>query len=102
MTVLPASSGSSVNPELLPNVAVHERLVVNVTVPSAQSASPLQPRNSHPGSGAAVSITTVPLANCDPQMLPHSMAVGDDVTRPVPPPVTVTVSTGVVAAGTIR
>jgi len=44
------------------NVAVHDLLLFIVTVPSEQSASPLQPEKTEPGLGVAMRVTEVPLA----------------------------------------
>jgi hypothetical protein len=43
------------------NVAVQLRAAVMVTLPSVQSASPVQPPKVEPLAGVAVKVTTVPL-----------------------------------------
>jgi hypothetical protein len=56
-----------------------------VTVPSEQSASPLQPEKTEPTAGAVVSLTTVPWANTALQIVPQFMPV-TLVTVPAPLP----------------
>lgn len=53
--------------------------------------APLQPLNDDPEAGAAVSVTTVPLANEAEQVEPHSIPGGLLVTVPAPGPALVTV-----------
>jgi hypothetical protein len=43
-------------------VAIQDLLALIVTEPSVQSASPLQPANTEPAAGVAISVTEAPLA----------------------------------------
>jgi hypothetical protein len=61
-----------------------------VTLPSVQSASPLQPVKVEPGSGVAVRVTTVPLPKLAAQAVPQLIPPGP-VTVPEPVPALVTV-----------
>jgi hypothetical protein len=77
-------------------------LKVAVTVVAAASATmhdavpvqppPLQPANTEPAVGEAVSVITVPALNCAPQVAPQLMPAGVDATVPAPRPALVTVS----------
>src|SRR5437867_4326405 len=73
-------------------LAVQVFSMSSVTLPSAQSGSPLQPTNLAPGAGVAVSVTTVPRGLLRVQVSPHSIPAGSLVTVPEPPPNSVTVS----------
>ena len=74
------------------NVAWQARAAVRVTVPSLQSASPLQPANREPVAAVAVRVTTVPAAYDSAQSAPQAMPAGLLVTVPLPVPALVTVS----------
>jgi hypothetical protein len=63
-----------------------------VTLPSVQSALPLQPAKADPASGIAVSVTTCPEANGALHIAPQSIPAGFDVTVPDPVPVLLIVS----------
>jgi len=65
---------------------------VTVQVPEPVQPPPLQPVNVEPVAGAAVSVTEVPLANGDAQVVPQEMPAGALVTVPDPVPALVTVS----------
>ena len=68
------------------NTAVHERSAVIVTVPSAQSSSPIQPTNVDPLAADAVKVTTVPETRSAVHVVPHDRPTDDAVTVPVPVP----------------
>ena len=53
---------------------------------------PVKPENVEPVSGVAVSVTTVPLENDAPQLVPQFMPVGLLITVPLPIPDFATVS----------
>jgi hypothetical protein len=53
---------------------------------SEQSASPVQPANTEPDAGAAVSFTDVPLGKLAWQAAPHAIPAGSLLTVPVPSP----------------
>src|SRR5690349_6209557 len=55
-------------------------------------SQPLQPENSEPASGLAVSVTASPSSNSAPQMLGHSIPAGELSTAPAPVPSIVTSS----------
>ena len=74
------------------NVAWHVRAAVSVTVPSLQSASPLQPPNVDPAATVAVNVTTVPVTYGSVQSSPQSIPPGLLVTVPLPVPPFVTVN----------
>jgi hypothetical protein len=65
-----------------------------VTLPSEQSASPLQPVNTEPEPAAAERDTTAPVAKVEEHVVPQEIPEGALVTVPVPVPVFVTVSVG--------
>ncbi len=71
--------------------AVQARAALRVTVPSLQSASPLQLVKVEPVAGAAVRVTDVLAAKLALQVAPQVMPAGVEVTLPVPVPVGVTV-----------
>src|SRR6266516_6309156 len=73
-------------------LAVQVFSMSSVTLPSAQSGSPLQLTNLAPGAGVAVSVTTVPRGKLRVQVSPHSIPAGSLVTVPEPVPSRVTVS----------
>jgi hypothetical protein len=68
------------------NVAVQLRLADSVTLPSLQSASPVQPANVDPAVGVAVNVTTCPTANCPLHVVPQLIPAGLLVIEPVPSP----------------
>src|SRR6266516_2544452 len=72
------------------NVAVQASSAFRVTVPSAQSGSPLQPAKTEPGAGIAVKLTTAPNGNRAEQLAPQSSPAGSLVTVPLPVPAFVT------------
>jgi hypothetical protein len=67
-------------------------LLVTVTLPSVQSALPVQPAKLEPEAGLAVNVTTAPLLRVVAQVLPQLIAPRLLVTVPVPVPARVTVS----------
>jgi hypothetical protein len=67
-------------------VAVQFRFADIVTLPSVQSASPLQAVNDDPAAGVGVSATTCPDANGALQVEPQLMPAGLLVTAPLPVP----------------
>ena len=67
-------------------LAVQFRAALIVTLPSLQSASPVQPVNVEPAAGVAVSVTAVPLAKFSLQSAPQAIPAGFEVTVPVPVP----------------
>ena len=69
------------------NVAATVASAFNVTiqVPVPEQA-PDQPVKALPGSGVAVSVTSVPQVNGVEQVMPQSIPLGDDVTVPEPDP----------------
>jgi hypothetical protein len=71
-------------------VAVQFRFADIVTLPSVQSASPVQPANADPATGVAVRVTTCPEANDVLQVAPQLMPAGLLVTAPLPAPAFVT------------
>ena len=75
------------------NVAVHPTAADIVTVPSAQSASPVQPANVDEASGVAVSVTMSPLVNASLQLVAGQSMLPVpplEVTVPDPVPLSVT------------
>src|SRR5213592_1555817 len=68
------------------NVAVQALSAFRVTVPSAQSGSPLQPAKTEPGAGIAVKLTTAPNGNRAEQLSLQSSPAGSLVTVPLPVP----------------
>src|SRR5215471_5897565 len=76
------------------NRATQLSAVVIVTLPSRQSASPLQPPNVDPGAGVAVSVKTCPGVNVVVHVVPQSIPVGLLDTVPLPVPDLVKVSAG--------
>ena len=75
------------------NVAVHDLLLLMVTAPSEQSASPLQPEKTEPGLGVAMRVTEVPLAKFAEQLVLQLIPAGLLVTTPLPVPAAVAVAT---------
>jgi len=73
-------------------VTVVAALSVTVQVPVPEQPPPLQPLNVDPAAGAAVKVTTVPLAYAAMQVAPQEMPAGLLVTVPIPGPVLLTVS----------
>jgi len=71
-------------------------LLVTVTLPSVQSALPVQPAKLEPEAGLAVNVTTAPLLRVVVQVLPQLIVPGLLVTVPLPVPARVTVSVYVV------
>jgi hypothetical protein len=71
-------------------------LLVTVTLPSAQSALPVQPANVEPEDGMALRVTAVPLLRVAKHVLPQFIPAGLLVTVPLPVPERVTVSVYVV------
>jgi hypothetical protein len=67
-------------------------LLVTVTLPSVQSALPVQPAKLEPEAGLAVKVTTAPLLRVVVQVLPQLIPPRLLVTVPVPVPERVTVS----------
>ena len=80
------------------NVAVTARAAVieTVHVVAEPEHAPLQPANTEPDAGAAVSVTEAPVLNAKLHSVPQLMPAGDDVTVPVPLPARVTVAVNVV------
>ena len=74
------------------NVAVQPTAADIVTVPSAQSASPVQPAKVDVASGVAVSVTDVPTEYGSLQSPGHVIPAGLEVTVPDPVPAIVTAS----------
>src|SRR5215510_13639533 len=95
MTVVPATSGSSVK-VVLPGVkvAVTDVAPISVTthVPVPVQLPPLQPVKVDPAAGAAVRVAMVPAVNETEQVVPQLMPAGARVTVPVPVPALFTVS----------
>jgi hypothetical protein len=84
-------------PPLRLNVAVTVRAAVIATVQVAVPVqAPLQPANTEPAAGAAVSVTDAPLLNAKLHSVPQLIPAGDEVTVPVPLPARVTVAVNVV------
>jgi len=95
MTVLPATSGLSLNAfGFVLNVAVAARAAVieTVQVTVVPVHAPLQPAKSELPAAEAVKVTMVPLVNEVEQVAPQSMPAGELVTVPLPVPALVTVS----------
>jgi len=95
MTVLPATSGLSLNAfGLVLNVALAARAAVieSVQVVAVPVQAPLQPAKSELPAGAGVKVTMVPLMNEEEQVAPQSMPAGELVTVPLPVPALVTVN----------
>src|SRR6266498_2733507 len=74
-------------------IATHNLLLFMVTAPSEQSASPLQPEKTEPGSGVAMRVTEVPLAKFAEQVVLQLIPAGPLVTTPLPVPAAVAVAT---------
>jgi hypothetical protein len=74
------------------NVAVQARATDIVTLPSLQSASPLQPENTEPGAGVAVRVTMDAAAKSAEHVTPQVMPAGVVVTEPAPVPAFVIVN----------
>src|SRR6185295_14463479 len=72
------------------NVATQLRFDDIVTLPSAQSASPVQLARVEPEVGVAVNVTAAPAANELLHVTPQLMPAGVEVTTPVPVPAFVT------------
>jgi hypothetical protein len=66
-------------------VTLRAALIATTQLPVPLHAPP-QPPNIDPACGVAVSITDAPEAKLSPQVLPHEMPAGTDVTVPVPDP----------------
>lgn len=77
-------------PEAL-KVAVQPKFKLTVTLPSMQSALPVQPANVEPEAGVATRFTFVPLVRVVVQVVPQLIPVGLLVTVPLPVPIRVTV-----------
>ena len=75
-------------------LAVQFLAALIVTLPSEQSASPLQPVKKELAPGVADSVTIAPLAKLNEHAVPQEMPAGALVTVPVPAPVLLTVSVG--------
>jgi hypothetical protein len=73
-------------------VAVQFRAADIVTLPSVQSASPVQLANREPAAGVAVNVTGCPEANGPLHVAPQLIPAGLLVTDPVPVPALVMVS----------
>ena len=65
-------------------VAVQDRLLVMVTVPSEQSVGPLQPVNVYPCAGTACNRTEAPLGKIAEQLVPQEIPAGLLATEPFP------------------
>jgi hypothetical protein len=76
----------ALEPVATANVAVTETLALAVMThaPVPEQAPPDHPEKTFPDAGVAVSVTTVPAATVVVQLVPQSMAVGDEVTVPEP------------------
>jgi hypothetical protein len=72
-------------------VTARARLIVTSQLPVPEQA-PLQPENTEPVAGVAVSATTVPVSNWTPHAPPQLSPFGVEVTLPAPAPALVTVS----------
>src|SRR2546426_12563673 len=72
-------------------VTVGAALIVTMQVPVPAQPPPLQPVKVEPATGAAVSVTEVPLANAAEQVVPQETPAGALVMVPVPAPVVLTV-----------
>ena len=73
--------------------ALQLRLPVIVTIPSEQSASPLQPVNCEPEAAMACRVTELPDVKFAEHLLPQSMPAGLEMTLPLPVPAAVIVPT---------
>src|SRR5215831_846912 len=95
MTVVPATSGSSVK-LLVAGVKVAVTDVAPITVtthdPVPVQPPPLQPVKVDPAAGAAVRVTMVPEVNETEQVVPQLMLAGELVMVPLPVPPLLTVS----------
>src|SRR5207247_1863725 len=67
-------------------LAVQVISMSSLTLPSAQSGSPLQPVKTEPGAGIAVKLTTASNGNGAEQVAPQSSPAGSLVTVPLPVP----------------
>ena len=67
-------------------------LMVTAQVPMPVQPPPLQPLKVEPGTGAAVRVTAVPLANVPEHVAPHEIPAGALVMVPDPAPVLLNVS----------
>jgi hypothetical protein len=67
-------------------------VMLTTQVPVPLQPPPVQPRKVAPESAVAVRVTEVEMSNLAAQVLPQSMPLGVEVTRPVPFPVGLTVS----------
>src|SRR5579884_3132291 len=79
------------------NVAVTvccDAVTATVHVGSLPEQLPDHPANAFPAGAVAVSVTLVPSANPAPQLDPHEMPVGLEVTVPIPVPTLLTVTRG--------
>lgn len=65
---------------------MQEVFAFNVTDPSEQSESPLQPENVEPLAATAAIVTTVPVEKLAVHVAPQFIPVGEVVTVPVPLP----------------
>ena len=72
-------------------VTVVAALRVTVQVPVPEHPPPVQPLKVEPATGAAVSVTAVPLAKLAEHVAPQLMPAGELVTVPLPVPAGVTV-----------
>jgi hypothetical protein len=83
-------SRGGLNIEKLAVIAV-AALTVTWQVPVPAHGPPLQPSNTEPGAGLAVSVTVVPELKLATQVAPQLMPAGEEVTVPVPLPARLTV-----------
>ena len=67
-------------------LAVQDLSASSVTVPSAQSASPVHPAKNDPDAAVAIRTTTVPLAYVSEQSPGQLMPLGVLLTVPLPVP----------------
>jgi hypothetical protein len=79
-------------------VTVVAALSVTLQVPVPEQPPPLQPVKAEPVAGAAVKVTTVPLAKAAEHVAPHKIPAGLLVTVPVPVPALLAVSVKVCTA----
>ena len=76
--------------------------IVTTHEPVPEQPPPLQPVNTLPTAGAAVSVTTAPAPKVREHTLPQLIPAGADTTVPVPVPVGLTVSRNDWLTSTIR